>query len=993
MTRLHLFRSEAALEAALDELIRHKPPGIVGVELGRGLTSIPRLLAEAGRLGEIGTASELLARHLAAEQVGRLDPLPSSLRPALGRALSALRRAGVPPASLRQVAPQLPDGARVDALQLADRLERYERVLGAHLDRGVAQHVALSALAREALPSLAEVNIVELHASAPFDVPTRLTIDALAARGLTVRCGIGDPVRTPSTRWDAGVLEATTRALDLLEADGGANVERVPVALPQGPTPRLVLAPGPLLEARYIARVLVDRLATTPPDELVVAAPDEGLRERVRRALVEYGVPVAERADRRADETAVFRLVRSIYALASDGLARDPFARLLASPLLAPAANGQARIAPGRLASLVRQALPETHDASAWEGPLFAYARHDETRSLVRHVLGIRDRLRALPERGPLSRHLDALGELLDALGLPARARRLGDGPVPVPRDETGAARAEEQAALRILDRLRAELPAAARRLELAERSWSRREVESLLLSAWAEPPLHAVGARGGVVTVCAYDAIPEGRLAVLVLAGASEGSLRGPSSDPLLHDETLNTLGRALGRPLLDTATDPARRERLVVARALGRATNVWVTRSRTDEGGRALLPGELVEHALALGATQDEAGDARLPGIEEARTRAEVAARFLVEVHGDATLREGLDEATLEMLREQLGARLPRVEALVSMEHERARFFASTDPGGPYDGRIFDEQVRARLVESALPGRAERPLSASTLSRYVECPQRFWLDSVLRVAPPDEATDELDERQGGRLVHVALEALFARWRDAGLLPLRGHEAEAEHLDEALGQVVARWRKDRPVGNEILFEQRVRALARLLRAVWQHEIERASPLLPTHLEHAFDKVEVPGGSPPLFVGGSIDRVDRGVGRDATRAAVVDYKSGAIGKLKKELKEEAFGETSWQLPLYAAVVRAELGVEEVALVYYSLKEMKIERADAPAWLRLDGGEFVDRLWAQVRRMREGHFEVRPKQDACKGCRLQPACRIVERRGENGEDAT
>ena len=439
----------------------------------------------------------------------------------------------------------------------------------------------------------------------------------------------------------------------------------------------------------------------------------------------------------------------------------------------------------------------------------------------------------------------------------------------------------------------------------------------------------------------------------------------------------------------MLDTAADPARRERLVIARALARASSVWVTRARTDEGGRALLPGELVEHALTLGATEDEAADTRLPTVAAARTRVEVATRFLVETHGDVALREGLDEATLETLRERLGARLPQVEALVAMEHERARFFASNDEGGAYDGRVFDADVRARLVESALPGRAERPLSASTLSRYVECPQRFWLDSVLRVAPTDEATDELDERQGGRLVHMALEAVFGRWRDAGVFPLRGHDAEAGHLDEALAHVVARWRRERPIGNEVLFEQRRRVLARLLRAVWQDEIQRASPLVPTHLEHPFDRLEVPGGTPPLFVGGSIDRVDR----DATRAAVFDYKSGRLGKLKKELEQEAFGATSWQLPLYAAVVRAQLGVEDVALVYYSLKDRKLETADAPAWLRLDSGEFVDRLWAQVRSMREGHFEVRPQPDACKGCRLQPACRIVERRVDDSEDTT
>lgn len=987
MARLQLFRSEAALEAALDELIRQRPPGIVCVELGRGLTSVPRLLAEAAQLGDLEPGSEQIARHLAAEQVGRLDPLAVSLRPAFGRVLVSLRRAGVVPSALRQVAPQLPDGARVDAVALADRLERYESVLGARLDEGGAQRIALSAIAREPLPSLAEIDTVDLYAPAPFDVLTRLVIDALATRGLTVRCGIAEPVRAASTRWDVGLLDAATRALDLLEADGGATVERVIVPLATGPRPSLVLATGPSLEARRVARHIVDCLATLSPDEVVVAAPDNAMREHLRRALADYGVPVVEHAAGCADETGAFRLVRSIYALARDGLRRDGFARLLGSPLLEPLQTGGRPIVSGRLAALVRQALPETHDPDAWEGPLFTHAagaRRDEARAIVRHVLGIRDRLRALPERASLQDHLDSLGELLALLGLPDRARRIGDGPVPVPRDAIGRARADEHASLRVLEQLRKDLPAAARRLGVDERSWSRREVEALLLSTWSEPSLHANGARGGVVTVCAYDDLPEGPLALLVLAGASESSLRGPSSDPLLHDETLNTLGRALGRPLLDAVDDPARRERLGIARAFARAGSIWVTRSRTDDGGRAVLPGELVEQAIALGAVVDTAADARLPTVEDARTRVEVAARFLVEEHGDFSLREGLDEATLATLRTRLGMRLQQVEALVAMEHERARFFASNDEAGVHDGRILDAQLCARLVEHALPGRAERPLSASTLARYVECPQRFWLDAVLRVAPPDEATDELDERAGGRLAHVALEALFVRWRDAGHLPLRGHDAEAAHIDAALAHVVERWRRERSIGNEILFEQRRRMLARLLHAVWQHEVQRRSPLLPTHLEHVFHQVEVPGGTPPLYVGGSIDRVDR----DARRAAVFDYKSGKLAGLKKELNPESMGETSWQLPLYAAVVRAQLGVEDVELVYFSLKDMQLAVAAAPSWVRLDSGAFVDKLWAQVRRMREGHFAVRPQPDACQTCRLQSACRIVERRARD-----
>jgi len=308
----------------------------------------------------------------------------------------------------------------------------------------------------------------------------------------------------------------------------------------------------------------------------------------------------------------------------------------------------------------------------------------------------------------------------------------------------------------------------------------------------------------------------------------------------------------------------------------------------------------------------------------------------------------------------------------------------------------------VLAALADGPLPGGPRRPLSASTLQSWLECPARFFLDAVLRVRAPEEQGDDLDARADGKLKHLALERTFRAWRDAGRFPLRGDDAERALLDEALAGVAHDWRARFPSGHALVWRSRLAAVRRLLEAVWRREVDDppAPGHVPTHLELSFDGLTVAGdaGEPPLVLTGTIDRVD--LRRDATgamSAAVFDYKAGRMGKRTAELKEAAFGESSWQLPLYAAALRAQHGVGEVQLLYYALRELKVSVGTASAWLVVERGDDArptlgDRLLVHARAIRAGRFDVAPGADACARCGLQPACRIVERRDDTEEAA-
>ena len=150
---------------------------------------------------------------------------------------------------------------------------------------------------------------------------------------------------------------------------------------------------------------------------------------------------------------------------------------------------------------------------------------------------------------------------------------------------------------------------------------------------------------------------------------------------------------------------------------------------------------------------------------------------------------------------------------------------------------------------------------------------------------------------------------------------------------------------------------------------------EPAEGCTPTHFERAFG----PLAFGDVWVRGKIDRIDVGPGR----AVVLDYKTGGKKPLTEQIKEDALCVTSWQLPIYAAAARAELGLASVEARFYSLREA------APTRAVQEPADFVEKLGALHANMRAGDFAVRPVEEACERCGMEAACRVRQlRRAED-----
>jgi ATP-dependent helicase/DNAse subunit B len=199
--------------------------------------------------------------------------------------------------------------------------------------------------------------------------------------------------------------------------------------------------------------------------------------------------------------------------------------------------------------------------------------------------------------------------------------------------------------------------------------------------------------------------------------------------------------------------------------------------------------------------------------------------------------------------------------------------------------------------------------------------------------------------------------------------------------------------------------------LSRLDRVV-RAEARDHDGLSPALLEHAFGGRS---GRPPLSVSadgervalrGRIDRVDAAPGR----LLVIDYKNSRSGRSGHAdlLDREAFGETSFQIPVYLLAALRELpgrtragatyallrSAERLAPLELDPGEPALAAEAPPCALEAAGGEAGRRPFAAavvetVRRIRRGEFPIASR--SCDRCSFGAVCRFEGTASSGAED--
>lgn len=217
------------------------------------------------------------------------------------------------------------------------------------------------------------------------------------------------------------------------------------------------------------------------------------------------------------------------------------------------------------------------------------------------------------------------------------------------------------------------------------------------------------------------------------------------------------------------------------------------------------------------------------------------------------------------------------------------------------------------------------ERPLSATSLKMLLRDPIRFVWRYGLGWKAPEDADEPLtlDPNAFGTFVHAVLrDAVEQLEGDGGVSEADEARSEAA-LADARERAVALWENVQPVPPDVIWHSTTARGHALAAAALAYGLEPL-PKQKTWCEIPFGKadpndngrdlpwslgapVEIPGTG--LLIEGQIDRLD--LAGDGSRARVIDYKTGKVGKKMDEVVIK--GGAELQRCLYAFAVKTLLG--------------------------------------------------------------------------------
>lgn len=972
-------------------------PSELAMELGE------RRMIESGRRPLPPLADRILLREIAVELEGYFEPVRETpgLADALHRLVRELRGAGYDDASL--------SAAIIDSCEVPEKAEALQAIFAEFLRRRENFYGPDDCLL-SAEPKRAPWRA--LFAFGLWQAPAAL-IDTLA--------GLADELPVTVLLPETGVDEADSAHGDLraallargaelstLGANGvsGTTLETVRSKLfriPESATDhddslRLVSGPDPAREVREIARQCLAWAGDGIQfHEMAIAYrnPDP-YRSLIEAAFIEAGVPAYLHEGTPMSERPLGRRVIALLELISSELDRRSVIDFLSDGRLPDETWEQyGKATTSRWDRFSRRA-GVVQGLEQWEARLKTYrddlarsdrewdredaARVDELLAFIRDLSGD---LAGHPDAAPWSEHLAYLNRLL---------RRYVEKPEPILDSLAGLSRFDALDDETTFERFRQTVKAAIENLRTDEAERGRAA---------------AFGLRG--VNVLDVNSLRHLRFRAVAIVGVAERSFPAPPSpDPILLDherERLNSKGPA-PIPLRVRGADPeplqfvlatyAARERLLVSYA-----------RKGSADSRPQLPSRffraLAEAAVGHRVPAQEVD--RLPaGFYERASGSRIGARETAVSISPEEYDRTLLEKDPELGRAALSRIEPRFER--ALEAKRARLSSTLTE---FDG-VLGPEAQAYLDELFDP---RTGVSPSLLEDYATCPQRVFIDKVLRARVDEEP--ELATRLGagdrGTLLHRILERFLAEPPNNGVELLHG-EGEEERLlaiaddeftlCEERGQTGygAFWSADRLeliedlrawLINERLDEQ----FSLLSKGAYELQFGYSYGDSKSDGGLSSDEpIEISAGKVKLKVRGQIDRLNWDT--DRGRFRVVDYKTGSAYDVPKEGSLD--GGRALQLPIYMLAAARVLAMESTqgqAEYHYSTRKGSFKRA------RFSGSDLTTRredlemaLSEILVGMRSGIYQMAVDNPGeCKFCVANTLCpasrmRIIERKASD-----
>jgi RecB family exonuclease len=513
--------------------------------------------------------------------------------------------------------------------------------------------------------------------------------------------------------------------------------------------------------------------------------------------------------------------------------------------------------------------------------------------------------------------------------------------------------------------------------------------VSDLLLQAGVPPPTQ----RYGAVFIGPVDAARGMSFDAVFVPGLAERLFpRKIVEEPILLDRLRQELGAAL-----TTNDQRVSDERIALGIAVGAAERrLFLSYPRLDlQQARPRVPSFYALEAV-------RAAEGRLPNFADLDRRAEAESSARIgwpapDKPGEAIDHAEYDLAVLDRFlsskdgQTQGTARYLLTTSPYLSRALRNRWQKWTPQWNSADGLVKPSAAsRAAIAKHALSVRSYSP---TALQRYAECPYKFFLQAIHRLAPREvpEAIDQLDPLQRGALIHDIQFELFERLSEANSLPVSRQNLDAARklLDEVIEQVARQFYSDLAPAIDRVWDDGIDSIRVDLREWLRRASEDDSGYVPWRFElsfglggeakrpqadsHSSDKpVDLDCG---IQLRGSIDLVER---HPSGHLRITDHKTG---KADGEERQIIAGGTSLQPALYALVAeklfRGELTVKSGRLYFctsvggFAEVTVPLDRytRDTIAQLAKIIGEALDKPF----------LPAAPAEDQCAWCDYQLVC--------------
>ena len=498
------------------------------------------------------------------------------------------------------------------------------------------------------------------------------------------------------------------------------------------------------------------------------------------------------------------------------------------------------------------------------------------------------------------------------------------------------------------------------------------------------QPPPH----RYGRVFVGTPDQVRARMFDVVCVPGLSERVFPQRSrQDPLLLDQE-----RAVLSPHLATDEDRVAVERLQLRLAAGAATRVLVTSYASLETAQAR---PRVPSFYALDVQRAVTG--MVPGYEslirDAQRRS--GARLAWPAPDDPLAAIDAAEHDLSTLQQYLrgpdGDIVGRARYLFELNRSLRRALLArhqrlSRAWTEHDGLVAAQDALAAHRLTA------RTYSASALQRYAACPYQFYLSTILRLEPREEATPlaTLDPLTRGSMVHEMLAEIMRTYIDRAWLPLNADRlAEAQAVADACVTRIAAAQAARLLPPIVrVWDDAIAGVRRDIHEWVRRLADDQDGWVPAHVEIGVgfsggfgrddasrrEEAVLPDGT---RLHGIVDLLER---RGADEWRITDYKTGRYHLGDRVIVN---GGRTLQPILYAMAVEAVLGGRVTASrLYYCT----------------DDGDYTEHPWAVAgalgettrqtgldvlkvidRAIESGQLPAAPDDRACTWCDFQAVC--------------